>query len=57
MPPKSSNKFTKKSIPRVKDHGWDGQNMTSNEFGFESPDGQPFGIDEFGGIRHFKSND
>lgn len=35
--------------------GWDGPNVTSDEFGFDNPDGAAFGVNEFGGIRHFKN--
>lgn len=43
-------------IPIAHDHGWEGENLTSNEFGFdEINSGIPFGLGEFGGIKHFEN--
>lgn len=34
-------------------NAFNGENLTSDAYGFDSPDGTPYGIDEYGGISHF----
>lgn len=41
--------LTKNTLP------WDGDNVTSNEFGFDDLfSGVPFGVGSFGGLKHFE---
>jgi hypothetical protein len=51
---KSSNTFIKSTLRFASSVSWSGINMTSGSFGFdEINSGTPFGIGEFGGIKHF----
>ena len=53
---KSSNSFAKKVIAKGTAGGWNGDNLTASEFGFDDlASGTPFGIGEYGGIRHFQA--
>ena len=51
----STRSFVKVSVSRGKNDGWSGANVTSNAFGTDTIEGQPFGISEFGGIDHFRN--
>ena len=62
---KSTNSFTRKSVtkgsgsftkkqPVKGQQAWAGDNLTSDAFGFDNPDGAAFGTNEFGGILHFQ---
>lgn len=49
----SINSFIKKVFTKG-NQGWGGENLTSNEFGLDTGDAEPFGAGMFGGIKHFK---
>jgi len=53
---KSSNSFSKGNVVAVSNaSGWDGENITSNAYGFDDLwSGTAYGGGEFGGIRHFE---
>lgn len=50
---KSTNKFTTK-VFKKNTKAWSGDNQTGSAYGAEEKGNEPYGIGEYGGVRHFR---